>query len=381
MRSRALWSCLLLAACAAGIYLWRATRGRVASATSHVTYFARWNPQAAAGYLDRREVWWQDWPVAQKDHGTICISCHTVVTYAMARPALRHDMSESGMAAPEKIMMDSVEKRVSHWSEMDPFYSEAYGPGKAAQSHATEAVLNAVILASYDTRQTHLRPITRTAFDEAWALQQETGENAGGWIWQDFNLGPWESAESAYQGATMLMLEAASAPDGYASEPGSRQHLDRLQEYLQRQYAAQPLMSQLYILWASDKVPGLLTGAERTTLLETLQRLQQADGGWRLSSLDKRKRLDHSPEPTESDGVATGLTVLVMEESGTSPQDKMLKRGLEWLEQHQEKDGNWHASSINKKRNPESNAGPFMDDAATGYAVLALENARGAIPN
>ena len=140
-------------------------------------------------------------------------------------------------------------------------------------------------------------------------------------------------------------------------------------------------MSQLYILWASDKVPGLLTGAERRTLLGILQSLQQADGGWRLSSLDKRKRLDRSPAPTESDGVATGLAVLVIEKSGISPQDKMLKSGLEWLEQHQDKNGNWHASSINKKRDPESNVGRFMDDAATGYAVLALENARGAIRN
>jgi squalene-hopene/tetraprenyl-beta-curcumene cyclase len=381
MRTRALWSCLLLVACLAGIYLWRATWVRVASAISPVNYSTRWDPQAAAGYLDRREVWWQDWRPAQKDHGTICISCHTVVTYAMARPALRHDMSESGMAEPEMIMMESVEKRVSHWAEMEPFYSEASGPDKAAESHATEAVLNAVILASYDARQTHLRPITRTAFDEAWALQQETGETAGGWKWQDFNLGPWESSESAYQGATLLMLAAASAPDGYASESTVRQHLDRLQEYLQRQYSAQPLMSQLYILWASDKAPGLLTGAERRTLLGMLQSLQQADGGWRLSSLDKRTRLDRSPEPTESDGVATGLAVLVIEKSGISPQEKMLKSGLEWLEQHQDKNGNWHASSINKKRDPESNVGRFMDDAATGYAVLALENARGAIRN
>ncbi len=55
--------------------------------------------------------WWQEWPQFQKDHGTICISCHTVVPYAMARPALRQEF-ETGMAAPEKIVMDSVEKRV-----------------------------------------------------------------------------------------------------------------------------------------------------------------------------------------------------------------------------------------------------------------------------
>jgi squalene-hopene/tetraprenyl-beta-curcumene cyclase len=282
-----------------------------------------------------------------------------------------------GMAAPEKIMMDSVEKRVSHWSEMIPFYSDAvHGPGKTAEAHATEAVLNAVILASYDVRQRHLRPITRTAFDAAWALQEETGEKAGAWKWQDFHLGPWEAGESGYQGAALLMLEVGNAPDRYAKEQGVREHSERLREYLRRQYGIQPLMNQLYVLWASAKVPGLLTRAERKTLLDTLKRLQQTDGGWRLSSMDKRQRLDHSPEPAESDGVATALAVLAMEESGTSRWDTTLKRGLAWLEQHQQKDGGWHASSLNKQRDPQSDVGRFMNDAATGYAVLALEKAR-----
>jgi squalene-hopene/tetraprenyl-beta-curcumene cyclase len=64
-----------------------------------------------------------------------------------------------------------------------------------------------------------------------------------------------------------------------------------------------------------------------------------------------------------------------MEESGRSSQNASLKRGVAWLEQHQEKDGYWLSASPNKKRDPESNIGRFMSDAATGYAVMALENA------
>jgi squalene-hopene/tetraprenyl-beta-curcumene cyclase len=377
MRSSALYGCLLLASAVAGIGLWRAMPMRsAAKAPSVVTPSRRWNVEAAADYLDSREVWWQGWPPAQKEHGTICISCHTVVPYAMVRPALRQEMGETGMTAPELIMMDSVEKRVSHWSEMIPFYSKTAGIGKTAESHATEAVLNAVILTSYDTRQGHLRPITRTALDEAWALQEETGKNAGAWKWQDFHAGPWEGGESGYQGAALFMLEVGDAPDRYASDPGVRRHSELLREYLRRQYAAQPLMNQLYILWASAKVPGLLTEDERKTLLASLQSLQQADGGWRLSSMDQEKRADDSPAPTESDGVATGLAVLALEESGSSRQDPMVKRGLEWLEEHQEKDGDWYASSLNEERDPKSDVGRFMSDAATGYAVLALEESR-----
>jgi len=376
MSHRALGACLLLAGAITAICSWNITPVHGASANSSVPSSAGWNQKAAAAYLDSREVWWQDWPRAQKDHGTICISCHTVVPYAMARPALRRQLSEAAMPAPEKTMLDSVEKRVTHWSEMVPFYSDAAnGPGKTAEAHATEAVLNAVILASYDARQGHLRSITCTAFDEAWALQEETGEIAGAWKWQDFHLAPWESVESGYQGAALLMLEVGKAPDQYAREPGVREHVERLRQYLRRQYAVQPLMSQLYVLWASPNVPGLLTPTERMTLLNTLESLQRADGGWRLASLDKWKRLDNSSEPADSDGLATSLAVLAIEESGKG-RDVALKRGLEWLEQNQQKDGKWLAASPNKQRDPENNAALFMSDAATGYAVLALEKRR-----
>lgn len=375
MKTRTTYA-LLLAGCAAGIGLWAAIPVHGASDSS-TSGSSAWNRQTAASYLDSREVWWQGWPRAQKDHGTLCISCHTVVPYAMARPALSHELSETGMSPTERTMFDSVEKRVSMWGNMVPFYSDANnGPGKTAQAHSTEAVLNAVILASYDSRQGHLRPITRKAFDAAWALQLGSGEDAGGWLWQDFHLAPWESNQSAYQGAALLAVQVGNAPDGYAKEPEVRLHLQRLVGYLRRQYATQPLMNQLYVLWASAKVPDLLSVDERKTLVQKIQGLQQSDGGWKLASLTQWQRVDDSLEPTESDGLATALAVLAMEVSTNSAHDASLNRGLTWLAQHQEKDGDWRSASPNKLRDPESNIGRFMSDAATGYAVLALENSR-----
>jgi squalene-hopene/tetraprenyl-beta-curcumene cyclase len=372
MKNRLALACLSLSCIVAAASLLRITpvHGATAATTAH------WNQQAAADYLDRREIWWQQWPRAQKDYGTICISCHTVVPYAMARPALHPALHETGPAAPEKILIDSVEKRVAHWSEMVPFYSdEKSGPGKTTESHATEAVLNAVILAAYDARQGHLRPITRTAFDAAWQLQLASGDNAGGWQWQDFHLGPWESSQSAYQGAALLLYEVGNAPGHYAADPSARPHIEQLREYIRRQYTAQPLMNQLYVLWASTKNSGLLTKDEREVLLTRLKESQQADGGWRLASLTDWKRVDSSAVPTESDGFATSLAVLVMEESGEGRRNPSLQRGLTWIEQNQQKEGNWAAASMNKQRDPASDVGRFMSDAATGYAVLALEKA------
>src|ERR1700722_12506055 len=118
MRSRVFYICLLLVVCAAGFGLWRAIRARATAGTYPVTYLSSWSPQAAADYLDRRENWWHNWPPAQLDRGTVCVSCHTVVPYAMIRATLGRTLHEVGIPAPENAIMGSVEKRVDLWSEV-----------------------------------------------------------------------------------------------------------------------------------------------------------------------------------------------------------------------------------------------------------------------
>ncbi|MBI3492408.1 MAG: squalene--hopene cyclase [Acidobacteria bacterium] len=62
-----------------------------------------------------------------------------------------------------------------------------------------------------------------------------------------------------------------------------------------------------------------------------------------------------------------------MQEAGVSRSQAAVARGLAWLGQHQDRaDGRWSASSLNKQRDPASDAGKFMSDAATAFAVLAL---------
>jgi squalene-hopene/tetraprenyl-beta-curcumene cyclase len=366
--------CLVLSVAAVGCFLARTATVHGAASGAGDTTSQTWNRHAAANFLDQRETWWQAWPRAQKDHGTLCISCHTVVPYAMVMPELRRDLGEAAMTPPEKIMLASVEKRVNGWAEMLPFYSdEKYGKGKAAESRATEAVLNAIILSSYDRAQGQLRPVTHKGFEELWALQESDGPLAGGWKWQDFHLGPWESTESGYQGAALLMVEAVNLPGGFAREPETREHLDRLRDYLRR-YASQPLVNQLYVLWASAKEPKLLNRAERKVLLDSLRAQQQSDGGFRTASVDVRERVDHTAQSTSSDGYATGLAALALEAIATPYEDPMLRRSLDWLTQHQQSDGTWAAVSLNKQRDPASDPGLFMTDAATAYAALALEH-------
>ncbi len=110
-----------------------------------------WDPKAAAAYLDQREQWWMGWQEAAREHGTFCVSCHTAVPYALARPPLRKVLGEPAPTENERILLENVRKRVRIWKEIAPVYNDKEdGPNKSAESRATEAVLIAFVLAAND---------------------------------------------------------------------------------------------------------------------------------------------------------------------------------------------------------------------------------------
>src|SRR5436190_19269867 len=88
------------------------------------TAVSSWNATAAAAYLDGREAWWLTWPTAARDHNTSCVSCHTALPYALARPALRAALGERAQPEPERRLVENVVKRVQQWRDVDPFYPD-----------------------------------------------------------------------------------------------------------------------------------------------------------------------------------------------------------------------------------------------------------------
>jgi hypothetical protein len=125
-------------------------------------------------------------------------------------------------------------------------------------------------------------------------------------------------------------------------------------------------------VWASGKLPGLLTADQKKSFADEIFKQQRDDGGWSLSTLmGTWKRRDGTALETKSDGYATGLITFALEEAGN--EQPGLKKALAWLSHNQnQKEGFWQAYSPNLERDLTSDAGRFMSDAATAYAVLAL---------
>ena len=379
----------MVIALAAGVLLACLGAGLRSATTAPAAASTSWNQKAAAAYLDRRAEWWMAWPVAARDHQTFCISCHTALPYALARPVLRMALGEQTPSPNERRLLDNVIKRVRLWDQEAPFYADQVGARKSLQSRGTESVLNALILASSDSRTGKLSEDTRAAFKNMWALQQTAGDGRGAWPWLDFGNEPFEAKDSAFYAACLAAVAVGTTPENVRTTPELRGRLKLLDEYLNRNYASQSLINQVALLWAAAKLPGLLTLDQRHSIVDKILGTQRTDGGWSLSSLSWTWnastpkslvklwiRSEGTPLEAISDGYATGLVAFTLEQSGFPNEDLHLQKALAWLARNQnEKEGRWQGYSLNHAHDS-TPMGLFMSDAATAYAVLALEGAR-----
>ena len=98
-------------------------------------------------YLDERAEWWTTWPNAARDRGTYCMSCHTTLPYALARPALRGPLGEPAPSAAEEKIVGNLLTRARSWRDVEPWYpDQTRGIPKTSESRAIESVMNALVL-------------------------------------------------------------------------------------------------------------------------------------------------------------------------------------------------------------------------------------------
>lgn len=356
-----------------------------------------WDSVAAARYLDRRmDVWWTKAKTLRTGSASAkCVSCHTAVPYALARPLLRIAMGQPEPTAHETRILDTVRLRTTHEADRAPFYDHT--DAKKTESRGVETVLNAFVLTQYDTRGRSALPgnDTRKAMAQLWAAQRPDGA----WDWLDFGLEPYETADAVYYGATLAAMAAGSVPGRAASRDAiGAAGITKLERYLHDGLAGARRFDKAWALLAGAFLPGVMSPGERQGIADDLLAAQRPDGGWSLADLGPW-RWSHTSDAAvppgktnaellrQSDGYATGLVVYALRTSGQAARAPAVARGLAWLRQHQQPEraddpawAPWRAHSLNFDREHGGEKGEpwrrmFLSDMATAFAVLALHGA------
>ncbi len=294
----------------------------------------------ARQYLDHAGL---GWTTKRK-----CATCHTNVPYLMAAP----DLGPATDA--EKTVRKFFEGRVEKWKrekhERKP-HSDA------------DTVAVAAALSFHDAKRTgKLSDVARKALDRIW----DTQEADGAWEWIKCEWPPLEHDD--YYGATLAAITVGHAPGGYAATEKAKAGLAKLRAYFKKT-PAPTLHHEGLLLWAAQKVDGLLTKDEQAAVVKKLRGTQRADGGWSLPGLGDWKGFDGRDNNTKapSDGYATGVVVYVLRQAGVAKDDPAVKKGVAWLKANQRESGRWFTQSLN------TDSHHFISNAGTAYAVMALK--------
>lgn len=354
---------------------------------------AGWDPAGAAAYLDAQmDAWRSNGKRLRTGSGdTGCISCHTVLPYALARPVLTRKIQEDSPPSHESRLLEDISRRVQSYGTHQLFYDAT--EKQRQQSPNIEAVLNALILsrAYADSGKGQGAEIARLAFRQLWQTQAPDGS----WGCLEFQLEPWESVDATYAIAALAALAVGTGGPSAQEVAGAADGTDKLRRYLTDHFSDARLFNQVWGLVASTRLTNSITRPQRDIVIQQVRKRQQGDGGWSLWSLGPW-RWSNSAGPfappgtvdaellSKSDGFGTGLVVYALREAGIPADDPTVAQGLRWLQTNQQSvqiGGQtfkaWRAYSLNHDREHDGPRGApwrqmFMSNSATAFAVLAL---------
>ncbi len=290
----------------------------------------------ALHFLDSASLdWQQSWQ---------CFTCHTNVSYLMARPLISAD------SPAHREIRKYAEQLVSlRWEEVGPRFD-------------AEVVAVGAALALNDAATTNkLHPLTRAALDRMWTLQREEGD----WKWPTGCRWPPMEADEHY-GVTLAAIAAGAAPGEYAKTDAAQAGLARIRAYLKNHPPAN-LHHKAMVLWASTCVDGLMTADEQRACIRELIAAELPAGGWAFSRLFPWERADGKEQVLESsDGYGTGFVIFVLRQAGVPADQPAIARGVAWLKQNQRASGRWFTRSLNKDNEH------FISHAGSAFALMAL---------
>jgi squalene-hopene/tetraprenyl-beta-curcumene cyclase len=290
-----------------------------------------------------------------------CVTCHTNGAYMTVRPAL-----SPKLGTPNEEIRKHFITSLEQLSEKEP---EAQQQGVVP----AQAIYIAAGLAEWDAHVAHrLSPETERALALMLKLQRDSGTWGSLDCWP-----PYES--SAYHLATVAAMAIGTAP-GWLANLKDEQLLSAvagLKKYLQTETPKQDYDRTL-LLWASARLPDLLTADKKKELVELVLGKQRADGGWSIRAFgapeqwgsgNRAEKLRSEPEFANppSDGHQTGLAIIVLRESGVPANDPRIQKGIAWLLTNQRASGRWWTRSLNTEK------WHFITYSGTAFPLLALQ--------
>lgn len=297
----------------------------------------------AARYLDTASL---DWQLSRN-----CVTCHTNMSYLMARPAL------------SSVSKDSGEVR----KFFESYYQDRWEEGKKLPKNNYDPVVVATALAFNDAQTSKkLADTTREALDFMWTTQGKDGA----WNWPKCGWAPMEIDD--HYGVTLAALTTGIAPGNYVGTDAAKAGLARARAYL-KDNPAPSLHHRTMIAWASLRVGGLMEEAARKSVLEEVFSKQLPDGGWSTPALlidwKEFKRKDGKPhDPDTSDAYATGLAIVFAREMGIAAKDERLQNGIAWLKNNQRESGMWFT------RSPSKDNKHYFTNFGCAFAILGLQS-------
>ena len=304
----------------------------------------------ARDYLDRGAELW----ASQKK----CVSCHTHGLYTMVRPVLTSFWGRPPEDVRTFVVGQSQELRTQ---------------GQSTGSVPTQMAYIARGLAEWDAAfHKTTSPETDAALRFLFEMQAEDGSIHVRDRWPPLNADAWH-------GTVMAAMAAATAP-GWAESVDNEPILEdvrRLEAYLRRTPPKNDHQS-LLLLWASTRIPNLLSDERRQELVDMTWTHQRPDGGWSIRTFAtpetwgggvRSERLvaesDYLDPP--SDGYQTGLAVVVLRDSGVPTEEPRIQKAVAWLLSNQRESGRWWTRSLNTESRFH-----FITYSGTAYAALAL---------
>ena len=322
------------------------------------TAAADWSPKLAAQYLDGRQKEWFAWKPAMSANGP-CVSCHTGMTYLMARPVLRQALKEPGPTEFERGLMARLLTNV--------------GEKPKGGLQEVETIFTALFLADRDCASGAASAETRKAFDGLVGSAVNTDAPTAGamaLVRRRFSIRGSTRARRCTGRASPPSRSAARR----TTSARARAQAQALSSYLAASSTAdKPLHDRLAVLWASSRLKTASARARPRALVAEVFSKQAADGGWTADALGPWMAHADAPPRVGSGNYATAFTTYVLQQAGVPASTPALVRARTLVSGRQDPaTGAWPDVSMNKRRPAGSMESLFMQDAATAFAAMAL---------